>query len=284
MRVGYLGTATLLIELDGQRLLTDPAFDPKGTTYDFGPWYTPRSWFASAKLYTTPTEPNALGAIDAVLLSHDQHADNLDYAGRELLAGETVHRTITTVQAARRLAMPARPDSEGRTMPGGGLGLAGRVTGLAWGESTRVGNVTVTATPARHGPFGTPQIHEVMGFLLEPTSKSEPVVWISGDTVAFSALEAVIDEMKKRPRRVDIAVLHAGAVNFPKLPIVGKRLFTFDAAQLVAIAQRLGPKIVVPIHRDGWQHFRQPTSELREALASAGIATRWLELGETLET
>jgi L-ascorbate metabolism protein UlaG (beta-lactamase superfamily) len=65
----YLGTACLRLEVAGLTLLTDPAFDPQGSKYDFGPWYTPRSWFASEKTYATPLALDALGSIDAVLLS-----------------------------------------------------------------------------------------------------------------------------------------------------------------------------------------------------------------------
>jgi L-ascorbate metabolism protein UlaG (beta-lactamase superfamily) len=187
MKITYLGTATLLLEAAGMRLLTDPAFDPAGTTYDFGPRYAPRSWFASEKTYQTPAGSGELGAIDAVLLSHDHHADNLDHEGRRLLAGDSVARVITTQAGAARLARAApsgRPSA-----PGEGLGIGGKTTGLAWGESTRLasnaGSLRLTATPARHGPRGTPQVHEVIGLLIEPEDSQAPTVWISGDTVLF---------------------------------------------------------------------------------------------------
>ncbi len=106
MKLSYLGTATTLIEMDGTRLLTDPAFDPQGTEYDFGPWYTPRSWFHSEKTYTTPLGPDNLGQLQGVLLSHDHHADNLDYAGRRLLKQTSTGTVITTAQGAARLAKP----------------------------------------------------------------------------------------------------------------------------------------------------------------------------------
>ncbi|WP_437982272.1 hypothetical protein [Sorangium sp. So ce117] len=54
----------------------------------------------------TPESPASLGTFDAVLLSHDHHADNLDLAGRALVADEArVGRVVTTVPSARRLAM-----------------------------------------------------------------------------------------------------------------------------------------------------------------------------------
>ena len=50
---------------------------------------------------------DAIGSVDVVLLSHDQHADNLDPAGRELVAGSRL--TLTTDSAAQRLGGTARP-------------------------------------------------------------------------------------------------------------------------------------------------------------------------------
>ncbi|GAA4567847.1 hypothetical protein GCM10023176_21020 [Micromonospora coerulea] len=69
----------MLIEAAGWRLLTDPTFDPPGRRYSFG-WGT-----ASRKEAGPAVQPSALGPLDAVLLSHDHHADNLDEAGRAIL-------------------------------------------------------------------------------------------------------------------------------------------------------------------------------------------------------
>ncbi|HYH97642.1 MBL fold metallo-hydrolase [Hyalangium sp.] len=285
MKATYLGTATLLLEVAGMRLLTDPAFDPEGTTYDFGPWYTPRAWFASEKEYRTPIGSGELGSIDAVLLSHDHHADNLDQEGRRLLTGNTVARVITTRAGAARLARAA-PSSR-PSVPGEGLGIGGKTIGLGWGETTRLasgaGSLRLTATPARHGPVGTPQIHEVMGLLLEPEASEAPTVWISGDTVLFPALGRFLTDRRASGRPVDIAIIHCGGVCFPRLPILGRSRFTFDAQQVIEVCRLLDPRIVIPVHRSGWTHFREPEEQLRAALAEAGLAERcrFLDLGES---
>ena len=76
----HIGGPTVLFEIAGWRLLTDPTFDPPGTaSYAFG-WGT-----SSTKLSGPAFAPADLGPIDAVLLTHDHHADNLDDLGRELL-------------------------------------------------------------------------------------------------------------------------------------------------------------------------------------------------------
>ena len=79
VRLTHIGGPTVLIEFAGWRLLTDPTFDPPGRNYRFG-WGT-----GSRKLAGPAIAARDLGPIDAVLFSHDQHDDNLDRAGRELL-------------------------------------------------------------------------------------------------------------------------------------------------------------------------------------------------------
>jgi L-ascorbate metabolism protein UlaG (beta-lactamase superfamily) len=97
--VRVIGGPTALIEYAGLRLLTDPTFDGPGT-YELGPGPVLTKTASSS---TTPTE---LGRVDAVLLSHDQHPDNLDNAGRALL--QDVPVVLTTLSGAQRLGGGAR--------------------------------------------------------------------------------------------------------------------------------------------------------------------------------
>ncbi len=80
-QITYWGAATVLLEIGPFRLLTDPALDPAGS-------------YRGAKLIGPPIPPDRIGEIDAVLLSHDQHGDNLDRAGRALLP--LAGRVLTT--------------------------------------------------------------------------------------------------------------------------------------------------------------------------------------------
>ena len=81
----------------GARLVTDPTFDPAGSTYTTTV-YTLRKSLGPA------VAADALGHIDAVLLSHDHHFDNLDRAGRALLSD--ADGVITTPAGAERLGRP----------------------------------------------------------------------------------------------------------------------------------------------------------------------------------
>src|SRR3984893_10187070 len=88
-----IGGPTALIEIDGFRLLTDPTFDAPGA------YQLPH--VNLEKLTAPALSGEAVGKIDAVLLSHDQHADNLDHGGRDFL--DHAKRVLTTVAGAKRL-------------------------------------------------------------------------------------------------------------------------------------------------------------------------------------
>jgi L-ascorbate metabolism protein UlaG (beta-lactamase superfamily) len=100
VRLTHIGGPTMLIEVGGWRLLTDPTFDAPGRRYSFG-------WGTSSRKLAGPAIAAAdLAPIDAVLLTHDHHGDNLDPAGRALLPEDGV--VITTASGARGLGGTAR--------------------------------------------------------------------------------------------------------------------------------------------------------------------------------
>src|ERR1700742_360074 len=158
VRLTHVGGPTVLIELGGWRLLTDPTFDPAGGKYRFG------FGTGSEKLAGPALLPEDLGEIDAVLVSHDQHEDNLDATGRELLP--TAETVLTTVSGAKRLR--------------GELGEA--VHGLEpWQTTTLQAEgkppLEVTATPCRHGPpLSHPIVGDVVGFGLRPEGEQRQAV------------------------------------------------------------------------------------------------------------
>src|SRR2546428_5084883 len=93
LSITLIGGPTALIEIDGFRLLTDPTFDEPGA------YQLPH--VKLEKLAGPAMSVRDVGAIDAVLLSHDQHSDNLDHSGREFLS--EAKRVLTTEAGAKRL-------------------------------------------------------------------------------------------------------------------------------------------------------------------------------------
>jgi len=243
VRLTHIGGPTTLIEIGGLRLLTDPTFDAPGRRYSFG-WGS-----ASHKTAGPALAAEDLPPIDAVLLSHDQHGDNLDDAGRALLP--SAGTVLTTVSGARR--------------------LGGNTVGLApWESHVLKGTapVTVVATPARHGPPLSRAITgEVIGFAL--TVGDDPAaVWVSGDTVLYDGVREVANRVD-----VDVAVIHLGAVRFG---ITGPIRYTMTAREAVSLVDLMKPRAVVPVHYEGWGHFHEGRPGIEAAF---GDRLTWLTPG-----
>jgi L-ascorbate metabolism protein UlaG (beta-lactamase superfamily) len=257
VRLTHIGGPTVLLEIDGWRLLTDPTFDPPGRRYAFG-------WGTSSRKLTGPAvAAEDIGPIDAVLLTHDHHADNLDVAGRALLpAAGTV---LTTRSGAARLG-------------GGAKGLEPWDTVVL--EHPERASIHVTATPARHGPAGSrPIVGDVVGFALRWERQRHGVVWISGDTVLFDGIREVA-----RRFEVGTAVVHLGGVRFP---ITGPIRYTMRARHLAAVRDLLEPRATVPVHYEGWSHFKEGQSAAEATLARETDRLRsslqWVPLGVPVE-
>ena len=247
-RITYVGGPTALLELGGLRLLTDPTFDPAGTDYPTGA-YTLR------KTQDPTRSPAELAPIDAVLLSHDHHFDNLDHAGRALL--RETPRVLTTAAGASRLG-------------GGTIGLE------PWQEidlSAPDGRVLrVTATPARHGPAHADR-GPVVGFVLAFRDDPDTKIYLSGDTVWY---EGVREVSARFP--VGVALLFMGAA---RVAAAGPWHLTFTAEEGVEAARAFSGAAIVPVHFEGWEHFSESRPEIDRAFTAAGLARRlrWLAPG-----
>ncbi len=247
MILTYIGGPTVLLEVGGLRLLTDPTFDPAAEEYRTNE-YTLRKTAGPA------LGPDSLGRIDAVLLSHDQHFDNLDRNGRLLL--KSAAKILTTQAGAERLGSPA-------------IGLAPwRSVDLPIRNSRFL---RVTGTPARHGPLGADR-GPVTGFVLQAES-AKSAIYISGDTVWCREVEEV-----SRRFPVRIAVLFMGAARVPE---VGPSHLTFTAEEGVVAARAFAGAAIIPVHYEGWAHYTESRTQIEYAFKSAGLERRlqWLEQG-----
>jgi L-ascorbate metabolism protein UlaG (beta-lactamase superfamily) len=242
----HIGGPTVLIELDGWRLLTDPTFDPAGGAYRFG-WGT-----GSVKTAGPAIPADQLGAIDAVLLTHEHHEDNLDPAGRAMLPQAGV--VVTTASGARTLGGSAR--------------------GLRAGESTTLTgegrpDLVVTATPCRHGPpLSHPIVGDVIGFAIGG-------LWITGDTVLYDGVSEAAAKLD-----VDVVLLHLGGVKFP---VTGPLRYTMNAREGLELVRLIKPRVTIPIHYEGWKHFREGRAAIEREFAAAGEPLTWLPIGEAFD-
>jgi L-ascorbate metabolism protein UlaG (beta-lactamase superfamily) len=238
-----VGGPTTVLDVGWLRILSDPTFDAPG----------PHGYLT--KTAGPAVAEDQLGPVDLVLVSHDNHPDNLDDRGRAVaLAAPLV---LTTRSAAGRLGPPA-------------IGLA------PWTSHTVPrpggGELIVTAVPAVHGPEDGERDAdgfvncEVIGFVL--SGPGLPAIYVSGDNASI----ATVAEIARRAPALDAAVLHVGAARVP-----GKfrdRALTLDSIRAAAAAAALGPTVVIPAHYDGWAHFSEGRADLARAFDDAGLTAQ----------
>ncbi|MBU2665836.1 MBL fold metallo-hydrolase [Actinoplanes bogorensis] len=230
------GGPTVAFELGGFRFVTDPTFDAPGV-YPIGP---------DRALTKTKAASGTPSGADVILLSHDEHPDNLDRSGRAFaLAAPLV---LTTADGATRLGPPAQ--------------------GLKPWESVTLadGAVTVTAVPALHGPEGIePITGPVIGFVVQ--AAGSPTVYVSGDNASLD----VVREIAAQFPAIDVAVLFGGAAH---VPAVSDANLTLSAAEMATATEILGAAVTVPAHVDSWEHFTESVDDVRAAFEAAGLSDR----------
>ena len=246
IRATYVGHATVLIELAGVRILTDPVLRP----LVFG--IVKRAGVPPASIDPPP---------DAILISH-QHPDHLDPPSLRMLGSATP--TIA-------------PRGSGRRLRRSGMRA---VQELAPGESTRIGEVEIVATPADHDgrrlPIG--RRTEALGFELRGGGRR---VYFAGDTDLFDEMAALAG--------VDLAFLPIGGWG----PHIGAG--HLDPERAARAAAVIRPRAVVPIHwgtmlrADLHRHrpelLHEPAAEFRArmALLAPDVDAQVLEPGESFE-
>ena len=238
-----VGGPTVVLDLGGLRIVSDPTFDDPG----------PHGYLT--KTAGPAVTEDELGPVDLVLVSHDNHPDNLDDRGRAMaLAAPLV---LTTRSGAGRLGPPA-------------VGLG------PWTSHTVPrpggGELTVTAVPAVHGPEDGERDAdgfvncEVTGFVL--SGPGHPAVYVSGDNASIRT----VTEIARRAPAIDAVVLHAGAARVPRR--FEGRALSLDSIRAAAAAAILGSAAIIPAHYDGWTHFSEGRDDLARAFDDAGLAAQ----------
>ncbi len=184
LRATWLGHSTVLIEIDGLRVLTDPVWGPRASP----------SRFAGPKRFQpVPISLRALPPVDLVLVSHD-HYDHLDYPTIRELARRDVP-FVTSLGVGAHLEAWGVP--------------AHRITELDWWESHTLPNadLTVTATPSQH--FSGRGLKDRNATLWSSLVIRSPrhAVFFSGDTGLTTEYAAI----RERLGPFDLVMLEVGA-------------------------------------------------------------------------
>lgn len=262
--ITHISTATALLEIDGVNFITDPVFDNGPQTYDAAPLYpNVEGPIDITHLEAPKVKIEQLPFVQGVLLSHEDHFDNLDETGRQLLIGRPV---ITTVDGAKNLAQYPEVSA---IQPWQTLNY--RWSGELW---------SITGTPCVHLPGG-----EVTSFVIHKESfgyhpDGRPnVVYFTGDTVLLP------DEVAKLRVRYHVVVLLANMGKAlvpyptPESPPIQITMGGKDVAEMFRL---LDADLLVPMHYAAWTHFTEDGDELRKVLEAEGVLDRvsWLSSGE----
>ncbi len=248
MTIAWLGHATMLLDLFGVRILTDPALRSR-VGVSVGPVTL------GPKRYVAPAlRARELPPLELLLLTH-AHMDHLDLATLRRLP-----RDLTVVTAASTADLLARFRFR-------------RIVELAWGESRRFetdrGGLTIEALPVRH--WGARMPHDrprgFNGYLIERCGHR---VCFAGDT-AYTSFDAV-----GRRGGVDLMVVPIGAYD----PWIASHC---TPEQAVAMADQARARFVAPVHHGTFRLSREPMDEpirrFVRAIAPERIALR--EIGES---
>lgn len=238
LRVTWLGHSTLLVEIDGHRVLTDPIFGERASPYD---WVGPRRWYAP------PIPFDEMPAIDAVLISHD-HYDHLQRDTIERMIAWTETIFITPLGVGAHLEYWGVPPE--------------RIIELDWWQRTKLGGLDVVCTPARHasGRHLLDQNETLWaGYALVGL---EHRAFFSGDTGLFPAMKEIGEKLGP----FDVTMIEVGAYNrsWPDWHI--------GPEQAVKAHGWLRGEVFLPIHWGLWNLAAHGWTEPAERVLAAAAA------------
>lgn len=134
----------------------------------------------------------------------------------------------------------------------------------------------VTGTPCIHTPPG-----ECTGFIIEAADGSfgssadgrPRAIWISGDTIVFPEL---VEGLKRW--KIVLGIVNLGGAKAP-VEGGGEVKITMDGEDAVGLVREVGVERVVPVHFEGWGHFREEVAVMREVLGGIEDRVVWLVPG-----
>ncbi len=213
LRVTWLGHSTVLLELDGFRVLTDPVFGERAS---------PLSFAGPKRFHPVPARLEELPPLGVVLLSHD-HYDHLCRDTMKALAKQTVP-IVTALGVGARLEA---------------MGIAHeRITELDWHESFEVKGLRLTATPSQH--FSGRGVHDRnstlwASFVIETANRK---VFFSGDT----GLSDQFKDIGAKYGPFELVMLEVGAFH----PSWGA--IHLGPENALKVFQMLGGGTLLPVH------------------------------------
>ncbi|MBS0578153.1 MAG: MBL fold metallo-hydrolase [Proteobacteria bacterium] len=254
LRVTWLGHSTMLLEIDGRRVLTDPVWSKR---------CSPSQLVGPRRFQPVPIALSQLPALDLVVISHD-HYDHLDHATIRALAR-------TSVPFVTSLGVGAHLESWGVSPE--------RISELDWWETHRLPgtDLEVTAAPSQHFSGRTPKTRNTTLWSSMVVRTQRHAIFFSGDT----GLTTEYQRIRERLGPFDLVMLEVGAHH----PAWGDMHLGPENA--LKAHSLLGGGTFLPVH---WGTFSlamhawdQPAEVLIDLAPKVGAQLLMPQLGEPVE-
>jgi L-ascorbate metabolism protein UlaG (beta-lactamase superfamily) len=252
LRITWMGHSSMLVEIDGRLILTDPVWGPRAS---------PFSWSGPARFHAPPLPIDQLPRLDAVVLSHD-HYDHLDHPSIFALANTDVPFVVPLGLGAHLESWGVAPE---------------RITELDWWEETSVQGLRLVSTPARHfSGRGLADRNKTLWSSWALVGEHHRV-WFSGDT----GPAPFFDEIGERLGPFDATMIEVGAWN----PLWAEIHLGPEAA--VGVHRQVKGRVLIPVH---WGTFNlalhawdQPIVDLIDHAAAADVTLAAPIVGGTID-
>lgn len=254
MRITWFGHSTLLVEMEGTRILVDPVWSGR---------LGPVTRFGNRRFYEPALPLEQLPDVDAVIISHD-HYDHLDMPTVKALSGSVPQWIVPLGVGAHLEAWGVEPQI---------------VTELEWWDEARAGSLRLVSTPARH--FSGRSLTDRNATLWSGWALvgDEHRIWYSGDT----AMTPEFKEIGERLGPFDITLIESGAYSEHWSDVHLRPEQAVLAHQLV---QQGTGGVMVPVHwglfdlaLHGWT---EPAERIIASATRAGIQTAFPVPGSSI--
>jgi L-ascorbate metabolism protein UlaG (beta-lactamase superfamily) len=254
LRITWLGHSTVLVEIDGHRILVDPVWGERASPFEStGP----------KRFHAAPLPLDQLPDIDAVVISHD-HYDHLD------------HQTV--VALGDKVPLYAVPLGVGAHLEHWGV-PPDRIVELDWWGEVRVGDVALTATPARHASGRSLTFSDRDATLWTGWAIRGPEhrVYYSGDTAMFPELA----DIGERLGPFDATLIETGAYNPLWVDV------HMGPEQAIVAHELVRGDVFIPVHWGTFDlavhNWTEPVERTLAAAELAGVNVAVPRPGESIE-